>query len=65
LHARYVIEADDGALIYVENNGIRFGALADIERLKRGEPVPPGSRRFRRGSSMAQSPSSSRVRRSR
>jgi len=41
LHARYVIEADDGALIYVENNGIRFGALADIERLKRGEPVPP------------------------
>ena len=41
LHARYVIEAHDGALIYVENNGIRFGALEDIARLKRGEPVPP------------------------
>ena len=41
LHARYVIETNDGALIYVENNGIRFGALEDIARLKRGEPVPP------------------------
>jgi hypothetical protein len=41
LHARYVIEADDGALIYLENNGIRFGSLEDIARLKRGEPVPP------------------------
>jgi Protein of unknown function (DUF3237) len=33
--------ADDGALIYLENNGIRFGSLEDIARLKRGEPVPP------------------------
>ncbi|MFX5634545.1 DUF3237 family protein, partial [Acinetobacter baumannii] len=24
LQARYVIETDDGALVYVENNGLRF-----------------------------------------
>ena len=26
LEARYAIEADDGALVYVENNGVRFGS---------------------------------------
>jgi hypothetical protein len=47
LHARYCIEADDGALIYVENTGLRFGALEDIARLKRGEPVDPARIYFR------------------
>jgi len=47
LHARYVIEAADGALVYVENTGIRFGPAAALERLNRGEPVDPGLIYFR------------------
>ena len=47
LHARYVIEADDGALIYVENDGIRFGAPQALAMLKRGEPVDPALIYFR------------------
>jgi len=47
LHARYVIEASDGALIYVENTGIRFGPAEALERLNRGEPVDPSLIYFR------------------
>ena len=39
LDARYTIEANDGALIYVSNQGYRHGPDAVIERLKRGDPV--------------------------
>jgi Protein of unknown function (DUF3237) len=39
LVARYVIEADDGALVYIENNGLRDGPPALLERLRRGEAV--------------------------
>jgi hypothetical protein len=41
LVARYVIEMDDGALIYVENTGIRTGPREALERLQRGEAVDP------------------------
>ena len=41
LHARYVIEAADGALVYVENTGIRGGPAEALARLNRGEPVDP------------------------
>jgi Protein of unknown function (DUF3237) len=41
LEARYAFETDDGAVIYVENKGIRFGPVELLERLKRGEPVDP------------------------
>src|ERR1700760_101917 len=41
LEARYAFETDDGAVIYVENRGIRFGPLELLEKLKRGEPVDP------------------------
>jgi len=41
LVACYVIEADDGALIYIENTGIRHGPPELIARLRRGEPVDP------------------------
>lgn len=41
IQARYVIETEDGALIYVENNGIRHGAPELVEKLKRGEYVDP------------------------
>jgi Protein of unknown function (DUF3237) len=47
LQARYVIEAADGAPIYVENTGIRFGPAEALARLARGEPVDPGLIYFR------------------
>ena len=47
LAARYVIEAADGALIYVENMGLRNGPPEAMERLRRGEPVDPALIYFR------------------
>lgn len=41
LEAKYALQTDDGAVIYVENKGIRFGPVELLERLKRGEPVDP------------------------
>src|SRR3954471_1905111 len=41
LEARYAFETDDGAIVYVENRGIRFGPLELLQRLKRGEAVDP------------------------
>src|SRR6201996_983529 len=41
LEARYAFETDDGAVIYVENRGIRFGPVDLLLKLKRGEPVDP------------------------
>ena len=41
LEAKYALEMDDGAVIYVENVGIRFGPKDLLEKLKRGEPVDP------------------------
>jgi hypothetical protein len=47
LVARYVIEADDGALVYVENSGIRHGPPELMEKLRRGEAVDPNLIYFR------------------
>jgi hypothetical protein len=47
LDARYTIETDRGALIYVANRGVRHGPPEVLERLNRGEPVEPGSYYFR------------------
>ncbi|WP_163279680.1 DUF3237 family protein, partial [Enterobacter hormaechei] len=47
LQARYVIETQDGALVYVENNGLRFGPPEALERIRRGEPVDPALIYFR------------------
>jgi hypothetical protein len=41
LEAKYAIETDDGAVIYVENKGIRFGPVELLRRLNRGEAVDP------------------------
>ena len=41
LEAKYAFETDDGATIYVENRGIRFGPVELLQKLKRGEPVDP------------------------
>ena len=41
LEARYVLRLDDGALVYVENCGIRFGSPEVMAKITRGEPVDP------------------------
>ena len=41
LEAKYAFETDDGAIVYVENKGLRFGPVDLLEKLKRGEPVDP------------------------
>ena len=41
LEAKYAFETDDGAVVYVENRGIRFGPVDLLQRLKRGEAVDP------------------------
>ena len=41
LEAKYAFETDDGAVVYVENIGIRFGPVELLQKLKRGEPVDP------------------------
>jgi hypothetical protein len=47
LEAKYAFETDDGAVIYVENRGIRFGPIGLLQKLKRGEPVDPNLIYFR------------------
>src|ERR1700733_8020532 len=41
LEAKYAFETDDGAGVYVENKGLRFGPGYLLQKLKRGEPVDP------------------------
>jgi hypothetical protein len=48
LEAKYAFETDDGAVVYVENKGIRFGPVELLQRLKRGEPkFETGSEKYR------------------
>jgi Protein of unknown function (DUF3237) len=47
LEAKYAFETDDGAIVYVENKGIRFGPVELLRKLKRGEPVDPNLIYFR------------------
>jgi hypothetical protein len=47
LEARYTIRTADGTLIPVINRGMRHGPADVIERITRGEAVPPGSYYFR------------------
>jgi hypothetical protein len=47
LEAKYAIETDDGAVIYVENRGIRFGPIELLQRLNRGEAIDPALIYFR------------------
>ncbi len=41
LDARYTIEAEDDALIYIENKGFRHGPTEVLKRIATGEPVDP------------------------
>ena len=47
LHARYVIQTEEGHLIYVENSGVRYGPPELMEKLRRGESVDPSLIYFR------------------
>jgi Protein of unknown function (DUF3237) len=47
LHARYVLETDGGALVYIENSGMRHGPADAMEKLRRGELVDPALIYFR------------------
>ena len=47
IHARYVIEAADGALIRVDSQGLRHGPPEVIAALQRGETVDHGQIYFR------------------
>ena len=47
VEAKYTLETDDGALIYVNNWGLRHGPPGVIARLSAGETVDPGEYYFR------------------
>lgn len=47
LDARYALETDGGAVIYVHNVALRHGRPEDIARLNRGEHVDPAAIYFR------------------
>ncbi|HTR38792.1 MAG TPA: DUF3237 domain-containing protein [Bryobacteraceae bacterium] len=47
LDARYTIETEQGALIYVVNRGVRHGPREVLEKLNRGERVDPSTYYFR------------------
>jgi hypothetical protein len=47
LEAKYAFEMDDGAIVYVENIGIRFGPKELLDRIAKGETVDPASIYFR------------------
>jgi hypothetical protein len=39
--ARYLLEADDGAVIYMQNRGYRWGSEEAMGKMARNEPVRP------------------------
>lgn len=47
LEARYTIQTDDGALIYVRNDGFRHGPAEVIAAVAKGESVDPALYYFR------------------
>ena len=47
LEAKYVFEMDDGAIVYIENIGIRFGPKQLLDRIAGGEIVDPALIYFR------------------
>ena len=45
--ARYTIRSREGALVYVQNDGLRVAPPEIVARMSRGEPVPLDSYHFR------------------
>lgn len=46
LDARYTLQTDSGATIYVQNHGIRYADKPVMERLMKGQPVAAGEYYF-------------------
>jgi Protein of unknown function (DUF3237) len=47
LDARYMLELDNGARVFVQNNAVRRASAEDVAKLIRGEPVDPNRVYFR------------------
>jgi hypothetical protein len=47
LEAKYAFEMDDGAIVYIDNVGIRFGPKELLDRIANGETVDPALIYFR------------------
>ena len=47
LEAKYAFEMDDGAIVYIENIGIRFGPKEALDGIAKGEIVDPALIYFR------------------
>src|ERR1700675_4094495 len=47
LEAKYAFELDDGAIVYIENIGIRFGPKELLDRIAKGETIDPAVISFR------------------
>jgi hypothetical protein len=47
VEARYTLQTDDGAMIYIWNRGLRHGPSEVMERLAAGKAVDPGEYYFR------------------
>jgi hypothetical protein len=47
LEAKYAFEMHDGAIVYIENIGIRFGPKELLDRIAKGEIVDPALIYFR------------------
>lgn len=47
VEAKYAFRMDDGAVVYIENVGIRFGPKEALDRIAKGEAVDPGLIYFR------------------
>ena len=47
LDARYLLQLDNGEHVFVQNRALRRGAVEDIAKLVRGEPVDPAAIYFR------------------
>ena len=47
LEAKYAFEMEDGAIVYIENVGIRFGPKELLDRIAKGESVDPALIYFR------------------
>ncbi len=47
LEAKYAFQMDDGAIVYIENIGIRFGPKQALDRIARGEIADPALIYFR------------------
>jgi uncharacterized protein DUF3237 len=47
VEAKYAFQLDDGAIVYIENVGIRFGPKELLDRIAKGEVVDPNLIYFR------------------